>query len=46
MSTTLGELIETLYAKFERQLHDPELAAEATQREVARILGSAVEIAE
>jgi hypothetical protein len=29
--TTVGELISTLFTKFERQYHDPELAAIATQ---------------
>ena len=36
--TTIGQLIEVLYAKYERQLHDHELAAAATQRALERIL--------
>lgn len=29
--TTVGQLISTLYTKFEREYHDPELAAIATE---------------
>jgi hypothetical protein len=29
--TTVGQLISTLFASFDRQLHDEELAAVATQ---------------
>lgn len=36
--TTIGQLIEVLYAKYERQLHDHELAAAATHRALERIL--------
>ena len=36
--TTIGQLIEALYAKYERQYHDHELAAAATQRALEKIL--------
>jgi hypothetical protein len=36
--TTLGQLIESLYAKYERELHDSGLAAEATRKAVEEIL--------
>jgi hypothetical protein len=38
--TTIGQLIEALYAKYERQLNDTDLAAIATQRALERILES------
>lgn len=36
--TTIGQLIEALYSKYERQYQDHDLAAIATQRELERIL--------
>ena len=36
--TTIGQLIEALYTKYERQLHDPDAAAEATKRALEGIL--------
>lgn len=47
--TTLGQLIESLYAKYERELHDTDRAAEATQKAVEEILdrqGLAIRVAE
>jgi hypothetical protein len=47
--TTLGHLIESLYAKYERELHDTDLAAEATQKAIEEILeaqGLAIQVAE
>ena len=38
--TTLGQLVSTLYAKFERQYHDHELAVVATQVAIDEILSA------
>jgi hypothetical protein len=38
--TTIGQLIEQLYSKYERQFQDQELAAAATKRDLDRILRS------
>jgi len=38
--TTIGQLIEALFTKYERLFHDHELAAVATQRELEQILRS------
>jgi hypothetical protein len=38
--TTIGQLIEALYTKYERELHDPEAAAAATARAIDGILRS------
>jgi hypothetical protein len=37
-TTTMGQLVCELYARFERQLRDPELAAVATQVRLAELL--------
>ena len=36
--TTIGQLIEALYAKYERELHDHDLATVATHRALEKIL--------
>ena len=36
--TTIGQLIEALYTKYERELNDREAAAEATSRALEGIL--------
>lgn len=36
--TTIGELVEVLFTKYERQLQDHDLAAIATQRALEQIL--------
>ncbi|MCX5742903.1 MAG: hypothetical protein NT062_10450 [Proteobacteria bacterium] len=36
--TTIGELISTLYTKFEQQFHDHEVAAIATELALADLL--------
>ena len=36
--TTVGQLISTLFTRFEREYHDPELAAVATQVAVNELL--------
>lgn len=36
--TTIGQLIEALYTKYERELHDHDRATIATQRALERIL--------
>ncbi|MBA3504142.1 MAG: hypothetical protein M4D80_07820 [Myxococcota bacterium] len=36
--TTIGQLVEALYTKFERELHDQEAAAAATKRAIDEIL--------
>lgn len=41
MTTTMGQLISDLYAKYERELHDEHLAAVATQIRVCELLESA-----
>ena len=38
MTTTMGQLISDLFARYERELHDPELAAVATQIRLAELL--------
>jgi hypothetical protein len=38
MTTTMGQLVSDLYAKYERELHDEELAAVATEIKVAELL--------
>ena len=38
--TTIGQLIEALFTKYERELHDQELAAQATKRALDDILRS------
>ena len=38
--TTIGQLFEALFTKYERLFHDHELAAVATQRAVEQILRS------
>jgi hypothetical protein len=40
MTTTMGQLVSDLYAKYERELHDEELAAVATEIKVAELLES------
>ena len=37
MTITLGQLVSDLFARYERELHDPELAAVATQVRVAEL---------
>ncbi len=36
--TTIGQLISTLFANFDRQFHDEELAAVATQVSVTELM--------
>jgi hypothetical protein len=36
--TTIGQLVSTLFANFDRQFHDEELAAVATQVALAELL--------
>ena len=36
--TTIGQLVEALFTKYERELHDQDLAAIATKRAVDGIL--------
>lgn len=38
MTTTVGQLISDLYTKYERELHDDQLAAVATEIRVAELL--------
>lgn len=38
MTTTVGQLISDLYTKYERELHDDELAAVATEIRVSELL--------
>lgn len=38
MTTTVGQLISDLYAKYERELHDEHLAALATEVRVCELL--------
>ena len=38
MTITLGQLVSDLFGHYERELHDPHLAAVATQVKVAEIL--------
>ena len=38
MTITMGQLVSDLYAKYERELHDEELAAVATEIRVAELL--------
>jgi len=38
MTITMGQLVSDLYAKYERELHDEELAAVATEIKVAELL--------
>jgi hypothetical protein len=38
MTISMGQLVSDLFAKYERELHDSELAAVATQIKVAEIL--------
>jgi hypothetical protein len=38
MTTTVGQLICDLYAKYERELHDEHLAAVATEVRVSELL--------
>ena len=38
MTTTMGQLVSDLFARYERELHDPELAAVATQVRLAELL--------
>jgi hypothetical protein len=40
MTTTMGQLVSDLYAKYERELHDEELAAVATEIQVSELLES------
>ena len=36
--TTIGDLVSSLYSKYERRYRDPELAAIATQLKVEQLL--------
>ncbi len=38
MTTTVGQLISDLYTKYERELHDDQLAAVATEIRVSELL--------
>ena len=38
MTSTIGQLVCDLYAKYERELHDEQLAAVATEIKVAELL--------
>jgi hypothetical protein len=38
MTTTVGKLVSDLFARYERELRDPELAAVATQVRLAELL--------
>jgi hypothetical protein len=38
MTTTMGQLVSDLFARYERELHDPKLAAVATQIMLAELL--------
>ncbi len=40
MTTTMGQLISDLYAKYERELHDEHLAAVATQIRMCELMDS------
>ncbi len=40
MTITMGQLVSDLYAKYERELHDEELAAVATEIKVSELLES------
>ena len=42
MTTTMGQLVSDLFARYERELHDPELAAVATQVRLAELLEHAL----
>jgi hypothetical protein len=38
MTLTVGQLVSDLYAKYERELHDEQLAAVATEVRVSELL--------
>jgi hypothetical protein len=38
MTITMGQLVSDLYAKYERELHDEQLAAVATEVRVTELL--------
>ena len=41
MTITMGQLVSDLFAHYVRELHDPELAAVATQVRIAELVESA-----
>ena len=41
MTTTMGQLVSDLFAHYVRELHDPELAAVATQVRIAELVDAA-----